>query len=55
MSQTYGLAEPLRSVHREVRHNLPVVRAALQRPGRELDPVVIVERLVETGIDLWLS
>ncbi len=55
MQHTYGLAEPVRGVDREVRHDLPVVGAALQRPGREGDPVIVVEGLVEVGIDLWLS
>ena len=29
MPLTYGFAEPVRGIHREIRHNLPVVRTAL--------------------------
>ena len=45
----------MRCIDREVRNDLPVVGAPLQRPGREGNPVIVVEGLVEVGIDLGLS
>lgn len=34
---------------------LAVVGAPLQLPGRDLDPVILVEALVEVNVDLWLT